>query len=115
MSRPPLRRLFAVLVVALTLTTPLCEAASRGSIPGRARQTASTPSHLFGLWDWLTSLWAMDGGYTIDPSGHCAKNQSATDGGCTLDPDGRCAKSQSAADGGCGIDPSGSTTCHGHS
>jgi hypothetical protein len=89
-------RVFAVLVVSLTLTTPLCEAASPGSSPGRARQAAATPSHLFGLWDWLTSLWAMDGGCTIDPDGHCAKSQSLADGGCT-------------------IDPSGNTICRGHS
>jgi hypothetical protein len=88
MFRSPLRRLFAVLVVSLALTTPLCAAASRDSVPGRARQAASTPSHLFGLWDWLVSLWATDGGCTIDPNGHCANSQSAADGGCILDPNG---------------------------
>jgi hypothetical protein len=70
MFRPPLRRVFAVLVVSLALTTPLCEAASPGSAPGRGRQAAATPSHVFGLWDWLTSLWATDGGCTIDPDGN---------------------------------------------
>jgi hypothetical protein len=106
MFRSPLR-VFAVLMVSLTLTTPLCEAASRGSAPGRARQATSTPPHLIGLWDWLTSLWATDGGCGIDPNGLCAKSQSLADGGCTLDPDGRCVKGLSAADGGCGLDPGG--------
>ena len=114
MFRSPLR-VFAVLVVSLTLTTPLCEAASPSSAPGRARQAAATPSHVFGLWDWLTSLWATDGGCGIDPGGRCAKSQSAMDGGCGLDPGGLCAKGASTPDGGCGINPNGSTTCHGHS
>ena len=95
MFRSPLR-VFAVLVVSLTLTTPLCEAASPGSVPGRTLQAAATPPHVFGLWDWLTSLWATDGGCTIDPSGLCAKGLSVADGGCT-------------------IDPGGIATCHGHS
>jgi hypothetical protein len=114
MFRSHLHRLFAVLVVSLTLTTPLCEAASPGSAARRARQAASIPSHSFGLWDWLTNLWAKNG-CSIDPGGHCVKSQSAADGGCGIDPGGLCSKSQSAADGGCGIDPNGSTTCHGHS
>jgi len=114
MFRSPLR-VFAVLVVSLTLTTPLCEAASPGSAPGRARQTAATPSHLLGLWDWLTSLWVTDGGCTIDPGGHCAKSQSATECGCGIDPNGLCAKALSTADGGCTIDPNGNTICRGHS
>jgi hypothetical protein len=112
MFRSPLR-VFAVLVVSLTLTTPLCEAASPGSGSGRAHQAATTPSHVFGLWDWLTSLWATDGGCGLDPGDLCARGQSTTDGGCTLDPSGPCSKSQSTTDGGCGIDPNGNTTCHG--
>jgi hypothetical protein len=115
MFRSPLRRLFAVLVVSLALTTPLCEAASRGSAPGRARQTAPASSHVFGLWDWLTSLWVTDGGCGLDPGGLCSKNQSTTDGGCTIDPSGRCAQSQNATDGGCTLDPNGNTICRGHS
>src|ERR1700712_2120698 len=107
MFRSPLR-VFAVLVVSLTLTTPLCEAASPSSAPGRARQATSTPSHLIGPWDWLTSLWATDGGGTIDPGGHCVNSLTPT--GQPLPP----VPSLSNIDGGCGIDPGGSTTCHGH-
>lgn len=100
MFRSPLR-VFAVLVVSLTLTTPLCEAASPASAPGRARQAAAIPSHLFGLWDWLTNLWVKNG-CSIDPSGHCVNSPtptsqplppvpslSKTDEGCAIDPGGR--------------------------
>ena len=114
MFRSPLR-VFAVLVVSLTLTTPLCEAASPGSAPGRARQAAVAPSHLFGLWGWLTSLWSTDGGCTLDPGGLCVKSQSVIEGGCGLDPGGLCAKGLSTTDGGCTIDPGGIATCHGRS
>ncbi len=103
MFRSPLRA-FAVLVVSLTLTTPLCEAASPGSAPGRARQAAATPSHLLGLWDWLASVLAKNG-CSIDPSGRCVNSPTPT--GQSLPP----VPSLSDTDEGCAIDPGG-RNCH---
>ena len=101
MFRSPLR-VFAVLVVALTLTTPLCEAASPGSAPGRARQAAATSSHLSGLWDWLTSWWTKNG-CSIDPSGHCVNSPTPT--GQPIPP----VPSLSDTDERCAIGPGGRT------
>lgn len=101
MFRSPLR-VFAVLVVALALTAPLCRAASPASAPGRALQATSTPSHLFGLWDWLTSFWAKNG-CSIDPSGHCVNSPTPT--GQPIPP----VPSLSNTDEGCAIDPGGRT------
>jgi hypothetical protein len=107
MFRPLLRHLLAVLAVSLVLTTPLCEAASRGSAPGQAHWASPVSPDLLGLWDWMMRLWAKNG-CSIDPGGQ--------ESGCGIDPGGiHPGATGSKTDGGCGIDPSGSPTCGGHS
>jgi hypothetical protein len=101
MFRHPLFRTFAVLVVSLALTTPLCEAAS----PVRSR--TSSVFTRFGLWEWVTNLWTKNG-CSLDPGGLCVPN---------LNPSGHLVvpvPSGSSTDAGCGIDPGG-RTCGGHS
>ena len=99
MFRRRLLRTFAVLVVSLALTTPLCEAASRS----RASRTSPAFTHL-GIWAWVTNLWAKNG-CSIDPGGLCATNPTSQPFASV--PSG------SSLDAGCGIDPGGSP-CGGH-
>ena len=99
MFRRRLLRTFAVLVVSLALTTPLCEAASRS----RASRNSPAFIHL-GIWAWVTSLWAK-AGCSLDPGGLCATNPRSQ----PLAP----VPSGSSLDAGCGIDPGGSP-CGGH-
>ena len=100
MFRRRLLRTFAVLVVSLALTTPLCEAASRG----RASRNSPAFTHL-RIWEWVTSLWAKVG-CSLDPGGLCATNPTSQ----PLAP----VPSGSSAEAGCSIDPGG-RTCGGHS
>jgi hypothetical protein len=100
MFRRRLFRTFALLVVSVALTTPLCEAASRG----RASRPAPASTHL-GIWTWVTSLWAKNG-CSIDPGGLCATNPTSH----SLAP----VPSGSSLEEGCSLDPGG-RTCGGHS
>ena len=99
MFRSPLRA-FAVLVVSLTLTTPLCEAASPGSAPGRARQAAGPipPPRPVGLVGerlgqeqlQRRSKWTL----CEQPNSHgpvptARSLPDDTDEGCAIDPGGR--------------------------
>ena len=70
MFRRRLLRTFAVLVVSLALTTPLCEAASRG----RASRTPRLSP--LGIWEWVTNIWAKNG-CSLDPGGLCATNPTS--------------------------------------
>jgi hypothetical protein len=99
MFRRRLLRTFALLVVSLVLTAPLCEAASRG----RASRISPASAHL-GIWTWVTSIWAK-AGCGLDPGGLCATNPTSQ----PLAP----VPSGSSLDAGCGIDPGGSP-CGGH-
>ena len=101
MFRRRLLRTFAVLVVSVALTTPLCEAASRG----RASRTSPAFNHP-GIWAWVTSFWAKVG-CSIDPGGLCATNPTSQ----PLAP----VPSGSSLEEGCSLDPGGRTTCGGHS
>jgi hypothetical protein len=101
MFRRHLLRTFALLVVSVALTTPLCEAASRG----RASRTSPASPRFLNVWEWATSLWAKNG-CSIDPGGLCAANPTSH----SLAP----VPSGNSLDAGCGIDPSGGT-CGGHS
>ncbi len=100
MFRRRFLRTFAVLVVSLALTTPLCEAASRG----RASRISPAFTHL-GLWAWVTSVWVKVG-CSIDPGGLCATNPVSQ----PLAP----VPSGSSLEAGCSLDPGGSP-CGGHS
>jgi hypothetical protein len=100
MFRRRLLRTLAVLVVSLALTTPLCEAASRG----RASRISPASAHL-GILEWVTNLWAKNG-CSLDPGGLCAPNPTSH----SLPP----VPSGSSLEEGCSIDPGG-RTCGGHS
>jgi len=100
MFRRRLLRMFAVLLVSLALTTPLCEAASRG----RASRPSPASTHL-GIWAWVTSVWAKNG-CSLDPGGLCATNSTSQ----PLAP----VPSGSSLEEGCALDPGG-RTCGGHS
>jgi hypothetical protein len=102
MFRRRLLRTFALLVLSLVLTTPLCEAASRG----RASRTSPASVYLLSVWEWAASLWAKNG-CSLDPGGLCATNPTSH----PLVP----VPSGSNLDAGCSIDPGGRTTCGGHS
>jgi hypothetical protein len=99
MFRRRLLRTFALLLVSLVLTTPLCEAASRS----RASRISPPSAHL-GVWEWVTSLWVKNG-CSIDPGGLCATSP--------ISHPPAPVPSESSLDAGCGIDPSGGT-CGGH-
>ena len=100
MSRLPLSRTLAVVVVSLILATPWCSAApQKAPSPAQAsRPTASTlPDLVHHLWGWLTESWTKVG-CSLDPGGRQACGLSLTldpgtypnDGevGCSLDPGG---------------------------
>lgn len=86
MNRSLLRRLSAVLVVAVLLSTPAWAA-------GGARLDQS-PGLFAAVWQFLSSLLAVsDGRASMDPNGSMAPTtdtQAATDsdGRATLDPNG---------------------------
>lgn len=102
MSRPSVRRIAAVLLLAAVLL-PLQTAS--------AAPRAASPGFWPRLVSLLASLWP-DHGCIIDPNGHCASGTNsapASDHGCGIDPSGLCtgAAPALASDHGCIIDPSG--------
>ncbi len=101
MFRRRLLRMFAVLMVSLALTTPLCEAASRS----RSSRTSPASPHLLGVWAWVTNVWVKNG-CSIDPGGLCATIPTSQ----PFAP----VPSGSSLEEGCSIDPGG-RTCGGHS
>ncbi len=105
MSRPSVRRIATVLLLAAVLL-PLQTASA-------APRAASS-----GLWPRLVSLLASlwpDHGCIIDPNGLCASGATsapAPDDGCGIDPSGLCTGAAPALtpDHGCILDPSGLCT-----
>jgi hypothetical protein len=95
MSRPSLRT-FAVLVLSLSLGTPLCAAARPGFEAGRAKPEHPAPADLvYQLWGWFTGVWSAVG-CSIDPGGLCLVSTGGIstsaevqeDVGCSIDPGG---------------------------
>ncbi|HEX3527393.1 MAG TPA: hypothetical protein VH988_10020 [Thermoanaerobaculia bacterium] len=104
MSRPSVRRIAAVLLLAAVfLPLQSASAAPRAASPGFWPRLATL----------LASLWP-DHGCILDPSGLCASGANsapAADHGCGIDPDGLCTGAAPALaispDEGCIIDPNG--------
>ncbi|MDP9119964.1 MAG: hypothetical protein M3O15_01110 [Acidobacteriota bacterium] len=92
-----LRPVIGVLLLALTLGTPLSFASPARATAPAARERAAARGHLLHqLQSFLVGLWSA-AGCEIDPLGHCRQGATAAapqspslDEGCRIDPWGRC-------------------------
>ncbi len=89
---PPIRRLFALLLLLLTLAPALSWAGPRRL---EMRDEAVKGRFLPTLWSFVKALWAEEGS-SLDPSGQPRTNEGGsldpsggrTDEGSDIDPDG---------------------------